>query len=97
MKTILAIAISAAFCYSSYALANDDEIAAAVAVFDRTLDGNAEVCAELLTREGFEDIGLKECIVNLYNGAAVALMERAYDHGKADAECATKSREILTF
>ena len=96
MKTILAIAISAAFCYSSYALAKSDADLA-VDVVNNTVDQNAEICATLIETPELEGKTLKDCLQFLYRGASMQLVERAYENGKADAECATKSREILTF
>lgn len=111
MKTILAIALSAAFCYSSYALA-EEEYDAQAEYKEATDAINTDVQDILAFCLEEVDLGAKgqpetaeDCVHFYYRGAAARLSKAAsylaavegYKLGLADSDCATKSRETLTF
>ena len=93
-QTILAITISAVFCYSSYALAEGLSAEDALAILEG--DG-AEVVAYCRDAHAADDITVGECISLVYRGAASTLIGAAFELGKKEAECATKNRELYTF
>ena len=94
-QTILAITISAVFCYSSYALSEGLSAEDALSILEG--DG-ADVVAYCRDAGAADlDITVGECISLVYRGAASTLIGAAFELGKKEAECATKSRELYTF
>jgi len=95
-QTLIAIALSATFCWSSYALAEEEglSVESAIGLFDGSAAGIVEWCIE---NAEAKEITIGECISAVYRGAAQVLVEEAYRQGHEAADCATKSREIYNF
>ena len=94
-QTLIAIALSATFCWSSYALAEEGlSVEDAVGLLEGSAAGIVEWCIE---NAEAKEITIGECISAVYRGAAQVLVEEAYRQGHEAADCATKSREIYNF
>ena len=93
-QTLIALALSAAFCYSSYALSEGLSAEDALSILEG--DG-ADVVAYCRDAHAADDITVGECISLVYRGAASTLINAAFELGKKEAECATKNRELYTF
>jgi len=94
-QTIIAIALSATFCWSSYVLAEEGlSVEDAATLLEGSAAGIVEWCIENAEEKEYT---IGECISAVYRGAAQVLVEEAYRLGIEAGDCATKSRELYTF
>ena len=101
MKTILAIAISAAFCYSSYALAElpddydaDAEVKESLKVLQTPIATWINACQQVVSGDenpGYESA--EECVERIYTNAA-AQLQTASPTGK-DTRRGTTQQTVL--